>query len=225
MNKIITSYDLKWIGLVISLAILMVVFWIDLQVPPNEWLFTLKIFVVPLLSLVALLIGFGMQGIKDLFSKPVKPFKNFFGWFIIAIIVSMISGFLLAMIVDTPLQHNPGEEHLVQTLISLPFVLLFEEVISFFFLLVIANLIYRNTKNLLLAQTVGVVVSAIIFGLLHYSTYYSGSMIDTLAHVIFVQGLIRIFFNLAGLKSNSIVIPLLIHIAFDVYSFALGSFV
>lgn len=225
MNKIITSYDLKWMPLVISLVLLLVIFWMDLLSPQTNWLFALKIIAVPLLSIAALVIAFGQRGLKELFSKPVKPVKNFFLWFIIALIVSMVSGILLSMVVETPLQGNPGAENLTQTLVSLPFVLLFEEIISFFVLLAVANLIFKKTQNLFWAQAIGVIASAAVFGLLHYSTYYNGSVIDTLAHVLFVQGLIRIFFNLAGLKSNSIIVPWVIHIAFDLYSFGIGALV
>ncbi|RKD75984.1 hypothetical protein ATL39_0194 [Sinobaca qinghaiensis] len=223
MNKIITSYDLKWTALVYSLVLLLLVFFIDLTTPQNSWIFIVKIVIVPFLAVVALLIAFGRQGIKDIFSKPIKPYKNFFVWYIIMIIMSLISGILLSLFVNTPLRGNPGTEHLAQTFISLPFVLLFEEIISFFFLLAVANIIYKRTKNLFWAQAAGVAVSAVIFGLLHYTTYYNGNMVDTLAHIIFIQGMARVFLNLAGLKSNSLMIPWIIHVVFDLNTFLIGT--
>ncbi|WP_195948048.1 type II CAAX prenyl endopeptidase Rce1 family protein [Paraclostridium bifermentans] len=223
MNQVITKYQLKLFPLILSLALLLITFKIDLIVPNNTGIYILKIISVPMLSIISLFVTFGKQGILDIFSKPIKPFKNISIWYIISLVSSLISASILKLVLNLQLHDNPGATHLVQTLISLPFVLLFEEIISIFILLVIANFIFKKSKNLLLSQTTGVIISSICFGLLHYSTYFNGSVVNTLIHILLIQGIARIFFNLAALKSNSIVVPWIIHVIFDYTTFGIGA--
>lgn len=223
MNQVITKYQLKLFPLILSLALLLITFKIDLIVPNNTGIYILKIISVPMLSIISLFVTFGKQGILDIFSKPIKPFKNIAIWYIISLVSSLISASILKLVLNLQLHDNPGATHLVQTLISLPFVLLFEEIISIFILLVIANFIFKKSKNLLLSQTTGVIISSICFGLLHYSTYFNGSVVNTLIHILLIQGIARIFFNLAALKSNSIVVPWIVHVIFDYTTFGIGA--
>lgn len=223
MNQLITKYQIKLFPVLLSLAVLLVTFKIDLIHPSNTGLYVLKILSVPMLAIASLFFTFGKQGVLDVFSKPIKPFRNISIWYLISLVSSFISALILKLVLHLPLQENPGSEHLVETLISLPFVLLFEEIISIFILLVIANFIFKKTKNLVLSQTTGVILSSICFGLLHYSTYFNGSLVNTLIHILLVQGLVRIFLNLAALKSNSIIVPWIIHVVFDFTSFGLST--
>ena len=223
MNQVITKYQLKLFPLILSLALLLITFKIDLIVPNNTGIYILKIISVPMLSIISLFVTFGKQGILDIFSKPIKPFKNIAIWYIISLVSSLISASILKLVLNLQLHDNPGATHLVQTLISLPFVLLFEEIISIFILLVIANFIFKKSKNLLLSQTTGVIISSICFGLLHYSTYFNGSVVNTLIHILLIQGIARIFFNLSALKSNSIVVPWIVHVIFDYTTFGIGA--
>ncbi|MBN8048909.1 CPBP family intramembrane metalloprotease [Paraclostridium bifermentans] len=223
MNQIITKYQLKLFPVIVSMLLLLVTFKIDLIKSDTMGLYIFKIVSVPLLSIISLVIAFGKSGLNDAFSKPIKPFKNIAVWYIVSLIASFISGVLLTTVFKLNLHNNPGSEHIVQTLISLPFVLLFEEVISIFVLLVISNFTYKKTDNLKLANAIGIILSSIFFGLLHYSTYFSGNVMHTLIHIIFVQGLARIFFNLAALKSNSIIVPWIVHVVFDFTTFGLGT--
>lgn len=223
MNQVITKYNLKFFPLLLSMALLLIIFKIDLIVPDNTGIYILKIISVPMLSIISLFVTFGKQGILDIFSKPIKPFKNIAIWYIISLVSSLISASILKLVLNLQLHDNPGATHLVQTLISLPFVLLFEEIISIFILLVIANFIFKKSKNLLLSQTTGIIISSICFGLLHYSTYFNGSVVNTLIHILLIQGIARIFFNLAALKSNSIVVPWIVHVIFDYTTFGIGA--
>ncbi|WP_085283152.1 type II CAAX prenyl endopeptidase Rce1 family protein [Paraclostridium bifermentans] len=223
MNQIITKYQLKLFPVVVSMLLLLVTFKIDLIKSDTMGLYIFKIVSVPLLSIVSLVIAFGKSGLSDVFSKPIKPIKNIVVWYVISLIVSFISGILLTVVFKLNLHSNPGSEHIVQTLISLPFVLLFEEVISIFVLLVVSNFTYKKTDKLKLAYTIGIILSSIFFGLLHYSTYFNGNVMHTLIHILFVQGLARIFFNLAALKSNSIIVPWIVHVVFDFTTFGLGT--
>lgn len=222
MNQIITKYKIKLFPVILSSILLLIIFKIDTIVPANTGIYLLKILSVPALSLISLLISFGKEGLANIFSKPIKPFKNIALWYVVSILFSFASALMLKLVLNFNLHDNPGSKNLAQTLISLPFVLLFEEIISIFILLVIANFIFKKTKNLLLSQTIGVVLSCICFGLLHYSTYYNGDILITLIHIIFVQGLTRIFFNLSAIKSNSIIVPWIIHVLFDFTTFGIG---
>ncbi len=223
MNQIITKYQLKLFPVIVSMLLLLVTFKIDIIKSDTMGLYVFKIVSVPLLSIVSLVIAFGKSGLSDAFSKPIKPFKNIVVWYIVSLIASFISGILLTVVFKLNLHSNPGSEHIVQTLISLPFVLLFEEVISIFVLLVVSNFTYKKTDKLKLAYTIGIILSSIFFGLLHYSTYFNGNVMHTLIHILFVQGLARIFFNLAALKSNSIIVPWIVHVVFDFTTFGLGT--
>ncbi|WP_343343090.1 hypothetical protein [Terrisporobacter petrolearius] len=222
MNKIITKYEIKLFPMILSSILLLIIFKIDTIAPANTGIYLLKILSVPTLAVISLLISFGKEGLANIFSKPIKPFKNIALWYTVSIFFSFGSGLILTSVLHFNLQSNPGSKNLAQTFISLPFVLLFEEIISIFILVVIANFIYKKTKNLFLSQTIGVVSSCICFGLLHYSTYYNGSILTTLIHIIFVQGLARLFFNLSALKSNSIIVPWIIHVLFDFTTFGIG---
>ncbi|UOW69397.1 type II CAAX prenyl endopeptidase Rce1 family protein [Paraclostridium bifermentans] len=223
MNQVITKYNLKFFPLLLSMALLLIIFKIDLIVPDNTGIYILKILSVPALSVISLFIAFGKDGLIDIFSRPIKPFKNICVWYLVSLSISFVSGYVLKFIFYFDLKSNPGTKKLMETFISLPFVLLFEEVISIFVLLVVANLLFKITKNLLLSQITGVILSSIFFGLLHYSTYFSVDMLHTLIHIIFIQGLIRIFFNLAALRSNSIIVPWIVHVIFDYTTFGIGA--
>lgn len=223
MNQIITKYQLKLFPVIASMLLLLVTFKIDIIKSDTMGLYMFKIVSVPLLSIVSLVIAFGKSGLSDVFSKPIKPIKNIVVWYIVSLIASFISGILLTVVFKLNLHSNPGSEHIVQTLISLPFVLLFEEVISIFVLLVVSNFTYKKTDNLKLANAIGIVLSSVFFGLLHYSTYFNGNVMHTLIHILCVQGLARIFFNLAALKSNSIIVPWIVHVVFDFTTFGLGT--
>lgn len=223
MNQIITNYKIKPLPVLLSFLLLLITFKIDILPQTSSLILVFKIIAVPAISVISLFITFGKDGVADIFSKPKKPFKNTIIWYLISFTVSIVSGTLLTQVLKIVLKGNPGQEHLIQTFISLPFVLLFEEIISFFVLLVIANLVFKRTNKLFLSQTIGTIISCIYFGLLHYSTYFNGDMLHTLLHIIFIQGVVRIFFNIAGLKSNSIIVPWIIHVLFDFTSFGLGT--
>ncbi len=223
MNQIITRYKIKLFPALLSFLLLLVAFKIDILPQSNTLTLVFKIIAVPTLAVFSLFITFGKEGLSDIFSKPIKPFKNTFKWYLLSFVASITSGIILTKVLKIYLKPNPGTEHVMQMFISLPFTLLFEEIISFFVLLVIANLVFKKTKNLALSQTMGVIFSCIYFGLLHYSTYFSGNMIHTLLHILFVQGVIRIFFNMAGLKSNSIIVPWIVHVLFDFTTFGIGA--
>ncbi|MBS5932835.1 MAG: CPBP family intramembrane metalloprotease [Clostridiales bacterium] len=66
------------------------------------------------------------------------------------------------------------------------------------------------------------VCSAIVFALLHVPTYWDGSLLITTLHVLALQGVSRLIFNTAGVKSNSIILPWVIHVLFDILMLGLA---
>lgn len=169
-------------------------------------------------GLISFALVYGVTGIKELFSKPSDPkgnIKNFIKYFILTILLGFTTAIILQYILNLKLSVNPESGNVLSIIFQIPFMLLGEELISFYFLLVTANLIYNKFDNYKNAEIIGIIVSSILFGLLHYSTYYNGNPLTTIIHILLIQGSARIIFNISGLRSNSIVMPLLIHIIYD----------
>ena len=176
-------------------------------------------------GLLAFMIAFGFSSLKDLFAKPRDPngnIKNFIKYFILTTVLGFASAAILQYVLNLNLASNPEAGDLSSIILQVPFMLLGEELIRFYFLLVTANLIFQKTGNQKQAELLGIIISSILFGLLHYTTYYNGNPIETLAHVLLIQGSARIAFNLSGLKANSILMPLIIHIIYDLIFLALS---
>lgn len=112
------------------------------------------------------------------------------------------------------LQGNPvNDQPSLILLVTLPIMLMGEELFSIYFLS-----IFSSKISLPLAS----ISSAVIFGLIHFSTYYDGSIVKTLVHILFIQGIARILFNQAAIKSNSIWVSWTIHLLFDLTSIAVA---
>lgn len=169
-------------------------------------------------GLIAFAVAFGPSSVKGLFQRPADPkgnVHNFFTYIVLTAVLGMSAAILLQYIFKFHLTSNPISGDISSIVAQIPFMLLGEELISFYILLTIANLVYKKTQNQEQAELVGMIFSCVIFGLLHFSTYYSGNLMTTLAHILLIQGSARIAFNLSGLKSNSLIMPLVIHIAYD----------
>lgn len=177
----------------------------------------IKSTVVLFLTIITLIIGFGANGFAQLLGRPQKPISNFIIWFILSFIIALSSGIILTQVLKIPLAANPAHNNPMEAIKVLPMQLFFEEGISFFILIVSANLIFKATKSWKIARILGSVIGAIAFGALHYSTYYYISPLDTILHIMLVQGVARIGFNEGGLRSNSMWIPYLIHLSYDVF--------
>lgn len=166
-------------------------------------------------GLAAFGITYGLDSIKMLFNRPIKPVKNFLIFLLISFVTSFVIGMILTNVLKLNLTANPVIENIPW--IKLPMMLLGEELISFFAFFLIASLLRNHSKKVLFA-TIG---SALVFALLHIPTYWNGSFLLTLIHVILLQGVARLIFNTAGIKSNTILVPWLIHFAFDALNFIL----
>lgn len=217
MDKLITKYHITVTkallgSLIVGLGFFLATTYI------NPLMTILAPFSLMIMSAIAFVVVYGPKHFLDLFSKPKDPkgnIKNFIKYFILTAVLGMSMGILLNLLFHNSLAANPESGNLGAIILKLPFMLLGEELLSFFFLLVIANLVYKKTGNQPKAELVGIILSSIIFGLMHYTTYYNGNIFVTLLHVLLIQGSARIAFNLSGLRANSIWLPLLIHIVYD----------
>lgn len=160
---------------------------------------------------IAYYVLFGKEGIKNLFSKPTKPIKYVLLFLIANLIYSVVSGIILTLL-GLHLKENPlGND--VNIFFYLPIALIGEELFS----ITIFDLL-RTKISLLPAN----LISGLIFGLIHFSTYYNGTIVQTLAHILLIQGFARIIFNSAYVKSKSIYVPWIVHVLFDAISFGIG---
>ncbi len=217
MDKLINKYNVSISRGLIGAVILGVGFFLATN-EVNSFFTALSPYSLMISGFIAFIVAFGASGIKDLFSKPSDPngnIKNFFKYIALTVVLGFAASIFLQYVLKFHLAANPESGNIMSILLNIPFMLLGEELISFYILLVLANLIYRKTTNQKQAEIIGIIFSCIIFGLLHFSTYYNGNPMTTLAHILLIQGSARIAFNLSGLKSNTIIMPLIIHIIYD----------
>ena len=89
---------------------------------------------------------------------------------------------------------NPLSGHLASIIFKIPFMLMGEELLG------IGILETARNKGLSLMKST--LFSALIFGLLHSIVYWDGSIISTLLHVLLLQGVARLIFNVVYLKTG-----------------------
>lgn len=167
----------------------------------------ISVFSLPLASYIAFVSTFGKKETKYLFSKPVNPIKNTIKYFIINWVVSIGIALILKYLFGWNLSSNPINNEVTPWLfLILPMSLLGEELFSIYYLSV-----FSSTFKLPIAS----LLSALIFGAAHYYAYNNGNIVQTLAHIILIQGTARIFLNQAAIKSNSIWTSWIIHVLFD----------
>ena len=94
----------------------------------------------------------------------------------------------------------------------MPFALLGEELFSIYF---------YDLFKLKVSPLVANVLVSIIFGLIHYWTYFNGSVLLTIIQVIALQGSARFWFNRSYEQSNSILTSFAVHYLFDLAGFML----
>lgn len=166
-------------------------------------------------GLLAFIVTFGKDSLAKLFSKPIKPGKTIAIFLPLSVIVSIISALVLNNIEGQTLKANPiiANINIIDSL-SLITKLLGEELLGLFFLLAFASLLLPKIgkRN---ALFIGQIISAVVFGLLHFWTYNNGNVIQTLIHILGLIGVSRIVFNAAAIRSNSIIISWIIHVLFD----------
>ncbi|EOH55857.1 hypothetical protein UA3_01038 [Enterococcus faecium EnGen0263] len=157
---------------------------------------------------------YGSGSIKSLFSKPTAPIKNFLLYFFLNLILSFIVSVILEHVLKWDLKGNSATEAVQPLLfLILPIMILGEELFSVYILSILSSKFRIPIASFF---------SAIIFGLIHYSTYDNGNIIHTLGHILLIQGTARILFNQAAIKSNSIVTSYAVHLIFDLTAILLA---
>lgn len=59
-------------------------------------------------------------------------------------------------------------------------------------------------------------LTAFIFGMVHFQTYFGGDVLRTIVQILLVQGAARLIFNYAYLKTKSIWTSWIVHLIFDI---------
>lgn len=206
MDQLLTN-PIKLRNVYISLAFLFLGF-LNLSL---GWVPALSPYSLAITGITAFLLTFGTKA-WSIVNQPNQPIKNFLIYFPITVIASLGTSLFLQVILKLKLSANPISNHVPW--LQLPAMLLGEELISFFIFIVTAILLSRYSHNILIAN----LVSAVVFAFLHIPTYWNGNLLMTVLHVLALQGIARIIFNTAGIKSNTILVPLVIHILFDVFA-------
>ncbi|WP_146621460.1 CPBP family intramembrane glutamic endopeptidase [Enterococcus florum] len=171
---------------------------------------TIGIFSLTVTGLLAFHYSLGKAKTHALFSKPVRPIKYVGIFFLLNWLLSLLSGALLTYGFGWHLQSNPvNDRPTLLLLVTVPIMIMGEELFSIYFLS-----LFSSRITLLLAN----LFSAIVFGLVHFSTYYNGNPLKTIVHVLLIQGTARLLFNTAAIKSNSIWTSWIIHVLFDLSS-------
>ena len=171
-------------------------------------------------GLVSYLLVFGFVCVRQLFSTPKRFIKTFLlilvGSQIYGMVASMIMG-ILAQLLDIQTKANSAQDNPWWFFVFiLPIALLGEELFSITIFDTLRKKMGINTK-------VASLLTAIIFGLIHFETYLGSSALFTIVQVILVQGGIRLWFNQAYLKTKSLNTSWAVHYAFDLIAFVLGS--
>lgn len=168
-------------------------------------------FSLAIAGFISLYILFGKEGITYTFSKPKKLTSTFFLGLIASYAFALTGLYFVTKVLHSNPHDNPLAQNfdLLELFKTIP-MLLGEELITIVLLLIIVNIMGGTRK----ALVVGVIASAIIFGLLHLSTYDWN-----FAQVLLVISLARIPFTIASLRSDSIYSGYLIHIAYDWIAF------
>ncbi|AII39772.1 MULTISPECIES: CPBP family intramembrane glutamic endopeptidase [Enterococcus] len=173
----------------------------------------ISIFSLTITGFIAFTLVFGKKDTKKMFSKPVAPVKNIAKYFFINVVISAAVSVFLQQILKWDLTGNPINEAFSPLLfIILPIMILGEELFSVYFLAIFSSKFSIPVASFL---------SAIIFGFIHYSTYDNGNILHTVAHILLIQGVARLLFNQAAIKSNSIITSWAVHVIFDFTSILL----
>lgn len=207
MNRILNKH-VSFKNIVIATAILLIGLFLLLSGTAY-----LGVFSLAATGLIALIIVYKWDAAKAAFGKPIRPIKIIIGYFLLNWLISLVVSLLLTYGLGWHLQSNPiNDQPSWIILLTIPIMLMGEELFSIYFLS-----IFSSKFSLPIAS----LFSAIIFGLIHYSTYNDGNVLHTLLHILLIQGVARLIFNHAAIKSNSIWTSWIIHVLFDFSSILL----
>lgn len=92
-----------------------------------------------------------------------------------------------------------------------------EEFLKIFMLLIVMYVVYKSTNNRGLSISLGVIITLLIFGLIHYEAY-NGRILQ----ILLLQGLGSIFDLYAYMKTKNVVVSYIVHVIVDYIPFALA---
>lgn len=157
--------------------------------------------------------------ISKLISKPkfkdyIRVIVTLLLQYIFVIIASLILKFVLKLelVGNSVLELDMG----LSFWITVIFQLFGEELYKILIFLVVLSLMYKLTKKRKLSIVVGTCVSLLLFGLIHYTTYYN------IIHVLVLQGIASYFCMYNYLKTKNILTSYLEHLLLDAIPFILA---
>ncbi|WP_261805992.1 CPBP family glutamic-type intramembrane protease [Lapidilactobacillus luobeiensis] len=152
---------------------------------------------------------FGTAEFEGLFKKPQRGWLK---WSLLMLLINALwslgAGAILQLLGLT-LHANPVVDTFGVMLPFIPFMLMGEELLS---------LALLNGARKFIPTLAASIFSAVIFGLIHFNTYWNGDLSTTLLHILLIQGVARIFLNIAYLKADSIWGSWSTHLAFDLFT-------
>lgn len=161
-------------------------------------------------GLIAFILTFGVNFTKQLFAVPKKFSSTVSIYLPVCLIIGFITALVLKLIFPDLKGNSESNNPLWFYFIIMPFALMGEEVFSIFWL---------EVAKLKYSSLIASLISAVIFGLIHFSTYYDGNVVTTLIHILLLQSVSRIFFNMAYERSESIWTSFIIHYLMDLVLF------
>ncbi|UKS56373.1 MULTISPECIES: CPBP family intramembrane glutamic endopeptidase [Exiguobacterium] len=109
------------------------------------------------------------------------------------VVLSILIG-LIASSTGLEWAANPASGHLGQIAFMLPFMLMGEELLGIGIL--------EGARSKGLSMWTSTLLSAVVFGLIHIPSYWDGSLVSTLLHVLLLQGVARLIFNYVYIKTG-----------------------
>ncbi|MGM0168932.1 hypothetical protein IGI39_004687 [Enterococcus sp. AZ135] len=196
----------KSINQIIGLTVMLIGFYLMTNVNLHIGLFQQDTLFIA--CLIGLPLIFSKQGLKKLFSAPKK---GTWKWIPIIFAVNMVLSALIDLFLKSIGIHTaPNSVTNTMTpllLILIPFALLAEEMISISIFEIV-----NQKANIIISS----LVTAIAFGLFHFSTYTNGNVVETLAHVLLIQGVSRLLFNYVYIKcGRSLIASWICHMLVD----------
>lgn len=167
-------------------------------------------FTVLVFSIAAVAIIFGKQALSW-FGKPQgKYIKIIIACLLINAVWSMLGGALVSLIFGDASSHGNSAYGNYFLIFFVPFMLMGEELFS------IGILETLRTKWGI-STLISSLVTAAIFGLIHFNTYNGGDILRTIIQILLVQGVARLILNYAYLKTKCIWTSYAVHLIFDLF--------
>lgn len=159
-------------------------------------------------SIAAAALIFGKSAL-GWFKKPQgKYIKIGLACLVLNTVWGFVGGIVIQLIFGMAGHHANSAFGNYSLLVFVPFMLMGEELFS------ISILETLRTKWKL-SPLVASLITAAVFGLIHFSTYFGGDALRTVTQILLVQGAARLILNYAYLKTGSIWTPWAVHVVFD----------